>query len=482
MPSKGMDLYGFTPENDLPVSFDIKQPGSSHTTTINDTTPGTIFTRHIEVNTDLPFHVSGDYAMSAAGVNRSCEVNGFTGNISNSNMNNMLGNQQAQISNNAVVSYGFYDAGSGYGDVSYTSHHQNYACIGDANRPDWMAKMVANNKNAGTKPFSAFVLPGAHDAGMNTSQNISELVSNVKNFSVIASVLFGSLALMLGVAVGAIIAVLSVATNSLIERVIINLSITQKDTITNMLNLGTRYFDFRPGYNARIEGVPVASGDGLYHQHNMIPGMAFNDFLRETVAWLKAHPGEIVVVSLGFSGFYNDAMKPTADTLKQAINAALSGSGITYGGPSDTSTSYNDLIKANKRLLFLNNGVGFNDASKYDSYSDGAYATLTPDPILNQLKNMQHKPQNGAAYTVLQLQGTASAVSALWPKLATCTSDATSPLLMTKAYFDCTTYPWAEQNLASFDSKYPVVILNDFVDPHMSHIAEGATLLRAGQL
>ncbi len=294
--------------------------------------------------------------------------------------------------------------------------------------------------------------------------------------------MFGSLALFLGVAIGAIISVLSIAASSLIERVIINLAITQKDTITNMLNLGTRYFDFRPGYNAKIQGISVASGDGLYHQHNMIPGMAYTDFLRETVTWLKAHPGEIVVVSLGFAGFYDNAMKPTADTLKQAIDAALSGSGITYGGPSDTSTSYNDLIKANKRLLFLNNGVGFNDASKYDSYSDSAYATLTPDPILNQLKHMQTTPPRGDAYTVLQLQGTASGVSALWPGLAACTSDATSPLLMTKAYFDCTTYSWAEQNLAKFNSAFPVVILNDFVDPQMSHIAEDASLERAGQL
>ncbi|WP_133125748.1 hypothetical protein [Thalassospira marina] len=482
MPSKGMDLYGYTPETSIPVSFAIKQPGASHTTTYDDNTPGTIFNRHIEVNTDLPFHISGDYSMSAAGISRSCEVNGLTGNISDSNMDNMLANQQAAITPNAVVSYGFYDAGSGYDDISYTSHHQNYAYTGDGNRPDWMTKMVAGNSNAGTKPFSAFVLPGAHDAGMNTSQNIAEVVSNIKKYGFIATAIFGSLALVLGVAIGAIVTVLSIAASSLIERVIINLSITQKDTITNMLNLGTRYFDFRPGYNAKIQGIPVASGDGLYHQHNMIPGMAFTDFLNETVAWLKAHPGEIVVVSLGFSGFYDDAMKPDSETLKNAINTALAGSDIVYGGPADTSSSYNDLIAAKKRLLFLNNGVGFNDASKYDSYSDGAYATLTPDPILNQLKQMHTTPDSGDVYTVLQLQGTASAVSALWPSLAACTSDATSPLLMTKAYFDSTTYPWTEANLASFNSAYPVVILNDFVDPQMSHIAEDATLLRAGQL
>lgn len=233
---------------------------------------------------------------------------------------------------------------------------------------------------------------------------------------------------------------------------------------------------------AKVQGIPVASGDGLYHQHNFLPGLAFSDFLSEIVNWLNIHPGEIVVVSLGVSGFYDDAMKPTSATLTSEINSALSGSGIVTGSIGDAASSYNDLIAAGKRLLFFNNGVGVDDASKYDSYADAPYATLVPAPIMSALNGMEPTPPGGSDYTVLQFQGTASAVTSLWPTLALCTSDSTSPLLMTKALFDSNTYPWASANLSRFNSEYPLVILNDFVDPIMSQIAEAATSTRSGQM
>jgi hypothetical protein len=52
---------------------------------------------------------------------------------------------------------------------------------------------------------------------------------------------------------------------------------------------------------------------------------------------------------------------------------------------------------------------------------------------------------------------------------------------MTKAYFDSDTYTWAQGNLTKFSYQYPLVILNDFVDPAMSHIAQQATLGRLAQ-
>jgi len=483
MPSKGVDLYGYKVADGQSTTFKLREPGASNTDSYSVSSSNEMYTKHLEVNSDLPFHLKGDYSFEAgSSVSRSCEINSLTGNISDSDMDNMLTNQQCVTYSDGIVSYGFYDAGSGYGGESYTSHHQNYAYIGDTNRADWMYSLVQNSIEVGTKPFSTFVLPGGHDVGMNTSSKIAEVASNAKSIAAVMTLLVGWLAGLFGVAASAVVYVLGGLATSLVELIMVNLGITQKDSITNMLNMGVRYFDFRPGYMAKVEGIAVASGDGLYHQHNFLPGMAFTDFLNEIVSWMKEHEGEIVVVSLGFSGFYDKAMKPTAEILTSEIQSAIGSANIVAGDISDVSSSYNDLIAANKRLLFFNNGVGVNDASKYDSYSDDAYSTLVPAPIITALNSMEPSPPSGDQYTVLQLQGTASAVSSLWPKLALCTSDSTSPLLMTKAYFDSCTYAWANSNLNSFNSNYPLVILNDFVDPVMSQLAETATLARSKQM
>ena len=430
----------------------------------------------------MPLHVNGVFTWEAGpAVSRSCEINSVTGNISNSDMNNLLENQQSQATSDGVVSYGFYDAGSGFGDVPYTSHHQSYVYYGDQHRADWMGNLVANHAGLGAKPFSTFVLPGGHDVGMNTSKNIAEVANNAKSLAAILTKFAEWIAEKYNIGLADVIALLGGFVESQIELIMINLGITQKDTITHMLDMGIRYFDFRPGYNAVIDGQKVASGDGLYHQHNFLPGMAFPDFLREVVSFLEDHPQEIVVVSLGFAGFYSDEMKPGAPVLKDAVNQALQGSSINSGNVDDAGTSYQDLINSNKRLLFFNNGAGVDDALKYDSYSDGAYQTLVPEPILGALNGMQTTPPTDPSYqyTVLQFQGTASGVSSLWPKLALYTNQASSPLLMTKGYFDSQTYAWAQGKLGQFDPDFPLALINDFVDPAFSQIAEEATLTRA---
>lgn len=87
-----------------------------------------------------------------------------------------------------------------------------------------------------------------------------------------------------------------------------------------------------------------------------------------------------------------------------------------------------------------------------------------------------------ADYTVLQMQGTSTAIGApvIAPSIATL-SDASSPLLSTKALFDIATNPWLAQNVANkLSHDQLVVFLNDFVDNCMASTAITVTAQRMG--
>ena len=482
MVGKFIDLYGFAPSGVTGGSYCILQPGydigfsgDNWRILIDVPTDGVIFHTSVDITPDFRSHSTGNFFLAVDGEFwRSCQIDPITGDETESNISNMLTQQQLQYCSDSIVSFGFYRAGVGYDDVIYTSRYQAYIYSGDLLRPLWMGTLVQQHQALGNMPFSTFVLPGGHDVGMNTKKHIDVIAEDPAAIRAIVTGLSGS------TIAGALGAIVDDLDPSEVARILVDLGITQKDNITDMLNMGIRYFDFRPGYCAKINGTKVLSGDALFHQHNVIPGMRFEDFLNDVVSWLSKHTEEIVVVSLGFAGFFDDSMKPVADTLKAMIRSALNGTSIITGSISDASKNYNDLISENRRLLFFNNGVGFNNAEKSDSYSDKAYSTLLVEPIIAALNDMPTKPPVEDSYTVLQFQGTASAVDALWPSLAMFGTNDTSPLLMTKAKFDQKTYTWARANLGNFSPSAPVVILNDFVDPVMSHIAQEATLVRAG--
>ena len=479
MASKGVDLYGYKVNENQQLALTIQAPESENTYTVSSTNQ--ISTYHIDVKL-RPFYIKGDYTFDIGAFTCSCKINLYTGNISDSCMDNMLSNQQCVTYSEGIISYGFYDAGFGYDNQSYTSSHQNYVYIGDCHRADWMANLVENYTDISSKPFSVFVLPGAHDAGMNTHEKISEVAMNAKCINQVMLLLATWRTEIYDLTLEPILRILKGLSTSVIERGLVNLVVSQKDSITNMLNMGTRYFDFRPGYITKIEGRAIATGAGLYHQHNFLPGMAFSDFLNQIIDWMEIHTGEIVVINLNFSEFYNNQMKPTPEVLEKEINNAIGNKEIVTGDIQDVKLSYSKLIAAKKRLLFFNDGAAINgikDAHKYDSYSSSAYTSLKPEPILDALNGMQFTPPDDKQYTVLQLQGYASKVKSLWPKVSSLTSNNSSPLLMTKAYFDSETYPWASSKLSSFNRAFPLVILNNFVDPAMSHIAQTATLARS---
>lgn len=390
--------------------------------------------------------------------NRYVNIAPFTGNMGKTNMGNMM-QTPSIVTKDYAISYGFYDAGAGMG--SLTNQDQSYVYVTD-NYANWMGDLAKTDPAILSKPFATFALPAAHDSGMFDTTCVSTLLHNAS--------FLGLLAGLLGFAVARL-------SSSAVLRSVINLAMTQKDTITTMLNLGVRYFDFRPGY------CEPKINNNLYHQHKFIPGYPYASFLRDVLNWLKSHPNEIVVINVNFQGFFSTSMEPSSDTLKSYLNDALSATGtkdiIVSGDKSDLQTHVKTLLDTKKRLIFLNQVGASNDASKYDSYDDDTYHTTDVNKIIGALNAMNTSGQAKHDYTVLQLQGTANATGGgIYKSIATL-SDASSPLMSTKANFDHTTYPWLQQHVANNLLKNQLVVfLNDFADNALANYASVITKQR----
>lgn len=399
------------------------------------------------------------------------DINPITGNMTGGNLVDMM-KTPSHTDGGTNVSYGFYDAGPGIGDL--TNQDQAY-CYFTLSQENWMGDLVSWQSQVGGAPFSSFVLPGAHDCGTFD-------LTAVKDILIAGGAAAAAFLNYLGPGgiLGAIIAGL---TSAQALTAITNLAVTQKDDITTMLKLGCRYFDFRPGM------VPPALqvvADDIYHIHTMIPGYTFSSFLTDVLSWLEANPTEIVVIDANTSGILDDkTMVPSEDKLQAILAGAISGTGSTVvvGDAADLSTTYSDLVSANKRLLFLNQEGSWHPATKYDSYSDKAYATTDPASIVKALEAMNSAGQEDSDYTVLQLQGTATNTGTkVVVSAALSQSSASSPLMSTKADFDSVTYPWAVQNVPfNLEHNQLVVLLNDFVDNVLATTASQLTLARVNQ-
>lgn len=385
----------------------------------------------------------------------------------------------SQVGSDWAVSYGFYDSGSGKGTL--TDHDQNYVYVTPA-MADWMAEVTKGNAQLAAAPFNAFVLPGAHDAGTYDLAAVTEAFQNPGVAKSIDQLIHQLLIpLFGGSAVSTIVnAVLKLDKPAI--KLVQDLAVTQKDSVSRMLDLGVRYFDFRPGYCVSEMGIGPSNAT-IFHQHAVIPGVGYQVFLTDVFKWLTAHPGEIVVVSANFQGFdagEAQAMQPSVQTLETIAADARTAAGATAivtGGLSDLTLSYSDLIKAGKRLIFLNQidptgAHGTNNTRKYDSYSL-AYRTTDVGHILSALNGMSSSGQTGFDYTVMQLQGTAQGTSDNVEGAITDFSWSGSPLMSTKAAFDSQTYPWLLENLrANLGHRQLTVLLNDFADNALAQTAK----------
>lgn len=464
MPSKGVDYYfNVTTASIQATEYDSGSSSPDFSRTFGSSPD--FQTGSVQIDYDFPY-LYGSFNWSTATtpvVAGNAIVNPLTGNMDGGNLQNMLYTPSV-IHEGFAVSYGFYDSGPGVGDL--TDHDQAYAYL-TPSMHNWMGQLAQQYPQMKNAPFQQFALPGAHDAGtFDLTAVYSLLNTSVAVEAYLA--LIGQEILCELVAVAAAQA----------PTAITNLAVTQKDNVVTMLNLGCRYFDFRPGY---APSQVRLFAPGVYHEHAVIPGYPFLNFLTDILNWLAANPTEVVVVGANKQGFYEDAMVPPEDVLGGILTQAqgATGSSVVAGSAGDLGTPYGELLQANKRLIFLNQLGDWYPAVKYDSYG-GAYATTVPQPIINALNSMNSAGQGGSNYTVLQLQGTATATGdEVVVSCALSQSNASSPLMSTKALFDSQTYPWLSANVTNnLSNDYLVVFLNDFVDNALAQTAMTLTARR----
>lgn len=451
MATKGIDLYSFASSQDFEVQFTATH---NQYIKLGINEPGKMHQGHVEVSYRgwNPLNRNGDFSLEA--YYAKANVLKKTGKIAwpseglhSQDLDNML-KTTSIINDKYTVCYGFFDAKVRSSNKAYVYITENYTT--------WMADLIKKYPAANDAPFGKFALAGAHDAGMFTGvYNSKELVifqDAIKKFIPVG---------------GGLVPI------NLVQRIITNLAYTQKDTITTLLNLGVRHFDFRPGHN-----YPPLSKTPINAQHLFIPGYSYDSFLTDVVNFLKKYPGEIVSVNIKFDGFASNSMIPSDSDVDGPIDKHLENTGIKKVNLADArNTPYSQLVANNQRLV-LQKGNGNNA----DSYSD-SYKTDDINVIVNALTNTMNQDLSNKDWVVLQLQGTYNASTTGIMKAVGSLSDASSPILYTKAFFDSKTYPWVSNanNVASkLKGNQMLVLLNDFTDNALVHNAITITKQRMG--
>lgn len=463
MSTKGIDRYVFLDNEDFTIAF---YASGSKSVSFSNSHPMCKSSFQINILNNVgSFSWTITYKKQVL-IKHFAEINHLLGNLLNSDLNNMMSTQSI-INHDYALSYGFYDCGTRSIEAHLTNHDRSYVYL-TKNYSEWMKDLASEAPKFLERPLNVLVLPGAHDAGMFEIFNpksilknkdfLNRLHSHFKDPLMRKSMNFSDI-------------------TDYLERIIINIACTQKDDINTMLDLGIRYFDFRPGYcYGSLKSIPEFK-DKILHQHGFVPGYPYYDFLCDILKWLSEHPSEIVVVNLNFQGFEESSMKPNADYLMRLVSDAQLATNtlnIAIGNKTDLSVMIKQLLDENKRLIFLNqieanSNTHKYEACKYDSYNDN-YATTNVNKILTVLNQMRFYPPEGQDYTVLQLQGTATAdviacSTSILDAIGPFSSDAMSPLMSTKAAFDYSTYPWIMNNVPEkFSPNTLLVFLNDFVD------------------
>lgn len=121
----------------------------------------------------------------------------------------------------------YSDAGSGIAGLP--NAHQSWVTV-TPKMSDWMGQLAPSGSAMEAKPFSTYAIAAAHDAGMNTMAGIKVVTTGVA-FALIAVALL---------AVFPIPSLAALLTNRAPE-IMMDLSMTQKETTTSMLQLGVRY-------------------------------------------------------------------------------------------------------------------------------------------------------------------------------------------------------------------------------------------------
>lgn len=459
MPSKGIQCYSYIAIPGAQIVFSV--PG----TTITKTDLRQFANDHVEVDKvhiKGPFNFTGTFSFVVMFngqqiTTQNIDINTLTGDLEGGSMKTME-NQTSVVTNDIIVSYGFYDAGPGVAGLP--SADQCYVTV-SPNYSSWMHDVASPGSPQADKPFTKLFLPAAHDIGMNSMTSASAVISSPALVDVMTSIspVFAKIAGMMTHE-----AVMHIAPN-----IVKGLAITQKDTLPIVLSLGARYFEFRPAYlhNVIRKNHPIP--DVLYFSHSAIPGMPYAQFLHDVVQFLIAHPDEIVVTQLRWDGVPAECARPSDADLSSYLSAALASSnGSIVAGSLDDMLrlSISQLRSQNKRLIL------FSNVDSFSTYTDAGNATLVPGPLVQEFESLAQNSAEtrGKPFTNLQCQATATNIKDVVVYSVLAANSDSSCLLATKGVCDSGTLPWIVGNGGRLDGGELVVMMNDFFDGATSDV------------
>jgi hypothetical protein len=247
----------------------------------------------------------------------------------------------------------------------------------------------------------------------------------------------------------------------LLPNIVYALAITQTAPLATQLAMGARYFEFRPAKLYPLFKSTSGLRDTYYYTHLNLPGLAFDEFLAGVVTFLDANPNELVVIHIRWDGVVADCPRPTTAEIDEFVTSACKKATkpLTWTNRSGLSQPIDTLRHATSRIILLI------DTSQYSSYSDGAYATLVPGPIVAAFNSMTASAQSSSDLTLLQCQATATNIKPVVAYSIVSSDASNSPLSATKAICDLQTLPWLKGNvLKKFTAEKLVVIMNDFFE------------------
>lgn len=460
MPSKGLSIYSYISpslsSDQYAVEFTIPGPDGTILNGIDDNfTVKSLEMESKHLHGMMNFTGKFQWRVLRNGVEVASawnNINTFTGDLEGGNM---ISTQHLApfVLEDAIITYGFYDAG--HGDAGLTNRHQCYVTICSKANANWMGMLAPPGSPQAQLPFARFVLPAPHDNGMNTMQNAEAVLKGVSPSQIpyLKSIV---------PRLGWFDKLPDTAIAHMLPNIVYGTSITQKKPISTMLEIGARYFEFRPAKLLPLFQEVSNLENKYYFQHACIPGIAFEEFLDSQVAFLDAHPTEIVTIHVRFDNIPAGCKKPTDeevaglfdDACSKAVNAPL-----TWGGRECFLTPIDELRNTGRRLILVIL------AEKYDSWTAQAYATLHSESIIARFEGMNTDGQLSTDLTILQCQATSQSIKEVLVFSVIASNAATSCLTSTKAMGDMRTLPWLKRHANQrLRAERNLVVMNDFID------------------
>ena len=457
-PSKGVQIYSYVAAPGCAIEFSV---------------PGQTLTRdrlrefnkdRLEIdkkNIKGTFNFTGTFSFRVLRngqeiVKEFVNVNVMTGNLESGSMKSMP-DQNSTVTNEIIVCFGFYDSGPGL--VNLPSLDQCWVTV-TPNYSGWMGAVAPRGSPQAGKSFSKFMLPAAHDIGMNSMQTCDAVLASTALVDVLTTVepVFAKVAGKLSHDVA----------KSMAPNIVSGLAITQKDSLMDILRIGARYFEFRPAYLHKAIRAKPPVPDVPYFSHSAIPGMAYIQFLHDVVKFLVDNDQEIVVVQNRWDGVPADCARPTDDDLANNLRTALerANGSLVAGGLDDMRNLTIAQLRDQKKRLII-----FMPSDSYSTYTDEGNATLSGDSIVAQFQQITPERQAGKPFTNLQCQATATNISDVVAYSVLAANASSSPMLATKPICDSKTLPWIAANGGRLDPNQLVVVMNDFIDGATADVA-----------